>query len=414
MTKDLITDPVGSTESPVGEVAVDQGQSADSGDSSESSGVAQASATPEVQPSDDLSADQSSVVQAPVRRWWRWLFLVVLLLGASGGWWWYQQGVWLTHKKEPAEPVAPVQEPVTVPNPEVERLLAENEQLRAAQTSAQNRIQLLQSQLQQLNSKLQSIHNTDANYAQAQDFNRLLNLATVALQVDGDPEKAFNYLKVLYNGLQTQSSPIFSTLTQAVAHDMAQLEQLPRQDINALYLALDQLLQDLHHLPFYSPVRPSDMAGQPLVLQHEQAPSALPEHVSWWEKALDWLHDKAKRTWYAIEHELASLVKVERLTNMQAATLSVEQVQALRQSMQQHVRLAQEGLLKRQQYIWESNLSQLQQQFAQYVNAQSQQVAPYTEAIAQWRSLSVAQPMPTLNASRTALNQLLDGLRRTH
>ena len=161
------------------------------------------------------------------------------------------------------------------------------------------------------------------------DIESAVRLAQQQAQLTGSIEPLLAALKSADDRVTRASQPRLAPLQRAIAHDTERIKATTTTDTPGLLVKLDELVRQVDELPSANAVVVASAVGA--------GKTALPPAPEWWQRALDVVHQEARK-----------LLRVSRIEQPEAALLSPEQTFFLRENLKLKLLNARLGLLARQ------------------------------------------------------------------
>jgi uroporphyrin-3 C-methyltransferase len=205
------------------------------------------------------------------------------------------------------------------------------------------------------------------------DLRRLLTMANQQLVLMGNVSSAIAVLQSMQVMLESQSSPEFNALTQAVNTDLSRLQEVPLIDLAAISAQLDSVIALTGKAPLLVPdrvfpdiVQPPS-ANKPTGSSQTPSPKAVPEQqdsesssLPWWQQLPGQAQQLISDASRVMRDEVSNLVSIRRANDAQALLLTEDQAQELRANVRSRLLSAQLALLTRQTDIWRAELEELE------------------------------------------------------
>lgn len=252
------------------------------------------------------------------------------------------------------------------------------------------------------------------------DLKRLLTMANQQLVLMGNVSSAIAVLQSMQVMLESQTSPEFSGLSQAVNTDLSRLQEVPLIDLAAISAQLDSVIVLSAKSPLLVPDRvfpevvqmasaqkPSSVNQAPLpeVAPDQQASGS--SNLPWWQQlpgqAQQLLSDASR----VMRDEVSNLVSIRRADDAQALLLTEDQAQELRANVRSRLLSAQLALLTRQNDIWRAELAEVESLLNTRYDVQATDTKAALRMVKALATKSLTVPLPTLADSLSAL-ELLD------
>lgn len=219
----------------------------------------------------------------------------------------------------------------------------------------------------------------------------LSKLANYTLIFQHDSATSVSLLNTADQLLRRTASPKILSVRQVIANAVTQLQSTTELDVGGLYVKLQALAVGIRRLPMQGETLFGDASSRQSVLpQQNNAPSS-----STWQQRLAF---NAKQVW---QH----LVIVQHQASPMAAQLTGQQQSLLNQYSLLLVGQAQTAVLKQNQKIYQSSLTQLSAMLKQYYDAKQITVQKMLSQIERLQTISVSAKMPDLSSVILAIQQ---------
>lgn len=252
------------------------------------------------------------------------------------------------------------------------------------------------------------------------DLKRLLTMANQQLILMGNVSSAIAVLQSMQVMLESQTSPEFSGLTQAVNTDLSRLQEVPLIDLAALSAQLDSVITltgkasllvpdhvspEIVQTPSVDKRSGANQTASPEAAPDQQANE--PSNLPWWQQLSGQTQQLISDASRVLRDEISNLVSIRRANDPQALLLTEDQAQDLRANVRSRLLSAQLALLTRQTDIWRAELAEVET----LLNTRYDTEAIDTKAALRMVKALFAQPLivplPSLADSLSAL-KLLD------
>ncbi len=252
------------------------------------------------------------------------------------------------------------------------------------------------------------------------DLKRLLTMANQQLLLMGNVSSAIAILQSMQVMLESQTSPQFSGLTQAINTDLSRLQEVPLIDLAAISAQLDGVIALTGKAPLLVPDRvfpeivQTPSADKPSGAKQTPLPEVAPDQqvrepsrLPWWQQLPGQAQQLISDASRVMRDEVSNLVSIRRANDAQALLLTEDQAQDLRANVRSRLLSAQLALLTRQTDIWRAELAEVETLLITRYDTE----AIDTKAALRMGKALLAQPLtvplPTLADSLSAL-ELLD------
>lgn len=232
------------------------------------------------------------------------------------------------------------------------------------------------------------------NLYQAADFERSVRVSK---------ENTLKALDLLKKHVALQSDSLWKPVLEAVNRDEQTLKNSADIDLDKLFKATDELAKLVKQAHFMSAE-----TGE-VILHPESEKSVVSEEAkpgAWLDLAINQVERLPSQAYEAIRSDLGGLIRVEKLSDPEVATLPVERLQQLRQETLLQVSIAQEALLKRQQAIWQEATGKIEQLLSTYYNTGLESTQQALALARQLMKTSIQSELPALDNTHQALEQL--------
>ena len=253
----------------------------------------------------------------------------------------------------------------------------------------------------------------------ANDLDRLVTLASQQLRLAGNVNNAVMALETALTTLVRQDRPRFAAVQRAINTDLERLRAVPIVDVPALAARLDTLITLTGRAPLLVPdaaapnVARSSVTAEPTVAAATPDTAVTPDappvdaateaSSSWWSRALgsgvSWLWQGAG----FVARELASVIRVQRVSDANALLMSPEQGSQLRANLRTRLLTAQMALLMRQSSLWRSELAAVESTLVSRYDPQSVDTGAALKLVHDLAAVPVTVQIPDITDSLIAL-----------
>lgn len=252
------------------------------------------------------------------------------------------------------------------------------------------------------------------------DLRRLLTMANQQLVLMGNVSSAISVLQSMQVMLESQASPEFTGLSQAVNTDLSRLQEVPLIDLASISAQLDSVIILTGKAPLLVPdrvfpeiVQPPS-SDKPLGTNQTPTPQVAPDQpgtvtsgVPWWQQLPGQAQQLISNTSRVLRDEISNLVSIRRANDPQALLLTEDQAQELRANVRSRLLSAQLALLTRQTDIWRAELTEVESLLNTRYDAQAIDTKAALRMVKALVAMPLTVPLPTLADSLSAL-ELLD------
>jgi len=211
----------------------------------------------------------------------------------------------------------------------------------------------------------------------------LLRVANERLQLFSDPAAADLALQAADVQIEALNDPLLLSVRQRIATSRQALASVPRIDRIQLSAQFTEMQTLISGLPF---------RGEPT-----SAPAAeLPADAGWWA---------------SLKQTLSSLVTVRRRASDEAAVLSLEDKDYLRQGLWLQLESARLALMRSDAGVYIASLDRVDSTLSQFFEDGSPPVQAMLLKVTAMQQVDIAPPMPDISAPWTQLRQLRDSRR---
>ncbi|MFO7592612.1 MAG: uroporphyrinogen-III C-methyltransferase [Pseudomonadota bacterium] len=213
----------------------------------------------------------------------------------------------------------------------------------------------------------------------------LLRIAEHRLSLEHDRETAIAALRTARNRLEMQDRSVFADVIQQIDDDINAIDAIEAPNRNLLANRIAELLERAERLPLSSRASTTP--------QTDDAPSTT---------AAD---DNQKTFWQKILHDLRGLVTIRRESEVKRPVLAPQPRYFLRQNLQLKLESARLALLNGNTRAWRTTLNEAADWLSRYYDVDNEQVNGTITALEQLSAVELNPPLPTLDATRTLLQQ---------
>ncbi|CAM3922219.1 uroporphyrinogen-III C-methyltransferase [Rheinheimera salexigens] len=251
---------------------------------------------------------------------------------------------------------------------QLEQQLANAEQkltLAQQQTATEQQIQI-----QALRQQVQTRDSAPPRHWLLAETEYLLQLAAKKVWLEYDFTTAISLLKTAQEKLTKLDDPSLVLVRQAITQDMEQLNQLPKTDLTAVHLQLQQARKNTDLLP---------------LKQQETAATIVTKPNAGLKQWRQTLHYYWQQAW-------SNLFTVRSAVPEDYFSLSSEQQLILRSSLSQQLLLAELAALEQNGSVYAASIQQAAEQLQRYFDPASAEVAQLQQQLAQLASVEVNKP----------------------
>jgi len=252
------------------------------------------------------------------------------------------------------------------------------------------------------------------------DLRRLLTMANQQLVLMGNVSSAISVLQSMQVMLESQASPEFSGLSQAVNTDLSRLQEVPLIDLASISAQLDSVIALTGKAPLLVPdrvfpeiVQPPS-ADKPLGANQTPSPQVAPDQsvsvpsvLPWWQQLPGQAQQLISDASRVLRDEISNLVSIRRANDPQALLLTEDQAQELRANVRSRLLSAQLALLTRQTDIWRDELTEVESLLSTRYDDEAIDTKAALRMVKALVAMPLTVPLPTLADSLSAL-ELLD------
>lgn len=318
------------------------------------------------------------------------VLLAIVAILAAGGVWLHQQHQVDVLKASLAQ--------------QVEQQTLRAEQAQAANAAAQLQLHTVQQQIALVSAKEAEAQSQQASLTTMYDaltrtdtqrslaeIEQNLTYASQQLQLSGSVALALTALDSTDRKLQELNKPELISLRQAVTRDMDRLKTLPALDTVGIAARLNSLIDELDQLPLAVDV------------------NRLPEQPKTVPASSNWAGNFGAELWA----DLKTLIQIRRMDKPDAALLTANQTFFLRENMKLRLLDARTSLLTRDQNAFRADLVSVSHYLQQYFDETAKPVQQTKATLDELSRISLAQSVPTLDASLAAVRTARQAAERT-
>lgn len=252
------------------------------------------------------------------------------------------------------------------------------------------------------------------------DLRRLLTMANQQLVLMGNVSSAISVLQSMQVMLESQTSPEFNGLTQAVNTDLSRLQEVPLIDLASISAQLDSVIALTGKAPLLVPDRvfpeiaQSPSADKPKGGDQTPTPTVAPDQpvseptgLPWWQQLPGQAQQLISEASRVLRDEVSNLVSIRRANDPQALLLTEDQAQELRANVRSRLLSAQLALLTRQTDIWRAELGEVETLLSTRYDPEAIDTKAALRMVKGLVAKPLTVPLPTLADSLSAL-ELLD------
>jgi uroporphyrin-3 C-methyltransferase len=262
-------------------------------------------------------------------------------------------------------------------------------QLERLQQDLESRLQLLDSvspRLANVESSLAALQGVSVGARMAwllAEAEYYLQIGNAQLQLAGNPHLATMALQLADERINQIDDPALTAVRQAIADELAALDNMEKPDIEGITLTLASLARVVESLPLRTTA--ADVAG------NDTVPDAP-------EGGFD-------RAWASVKSALAGLVRVSSPDDDRGPMLSPEASYFLRTNLTLQLQAARLALLRGEQAVFQQSLDDANTWIHEYFDMRSTQVASALQTIAEIRGRVVTSARPDISGSLRLLRQ---------
>ncbi|HJV27091.1 MAG TPA: uroporphyrinogen-III C-methyltransferase [Aromatoleum sp.] len=218
-----------------------------------------------------------------------------------------------------------------------------------------------------------------------------VSVAAQQLQLAGNADAALIALQGAESRLAAQDRGQLLPLRRALMHDIDRLKATPQVDVQGIALRLEGLLEAVDSLPLA-------FAGE----LAPNAPAAGSAPAAGDVPALEFVKALARDIW----HELAALVRVERLDQSEPELLAPAQSTFLRENLKIRLLTARLALLARDGRTFAADLAQAEGWISRFFDQRDEKVQKALAALTELKTTQVRVDQPGPTESIAALRML--------
>lgn len=263
----------------------------------------------------------------------------------------------------------------------------------AVQETRVNEVALQRSQLEEL---MQSLSRSrDENLVV--DIEANVRLAQQQAQLTGSLQPLVAAIKGAQLRIERAAQPRLAPVQRALALDLERLSSASVTDTAGLLSRLDELLREVDDLPLKNAVAQA-AATQRLAAaaRPAAAPAGTAETLPAWRVPL-------QRGWQAVQEELRSLVRIQRIDQPEAILISPDQAFFLRENMKLMLLNARLGILARQLDSARADMARASTALNKYFDPASRRTQAAATSLQQFQSHLKAAEAPRLDETLSAL-----------
>jgi uroporphyrin-3 C-methyltransferase len=267
-----------------------------------------------------------------------------------------------------------------------------------------NEVSLQRTQLEELMTSLS--RSRDDNLVI--DLEAGLRLAQQQALLTGSAEPLLAALKSAELRLVRAAQPRLSPVQRAMAKDGERIRSASLTDVPALLVKLDELVRLIDDLPMANQLQGDSPVAAPTAADTAKAAAGKPANaapnVSFWSSLnTQALKDWSARTLQGLRAEAASLLRVSRIDQPEAALLAPEQSYFLRENIKLKLLNARLALLSRQTDAARSDLAGVQTGLQRYFDGSSRKTQAAISALQQVQAQLRSGELPRLTETLAAL-----------
>lgn len=285
----------------------------------------------------------------------------------------------------------------------------------------QQEIHRLQEELAGMQQHLQ-VQNTSAENLLLNDVSRLMQSAENELRFNGNVPNAVSILTVAQRLAAESKNKMLEGLVGAIGADIVALKSNESATVDDMFKQVQQVASLIDAAPLNTPdyasqsqlMLPTAKASEAAAVEAAAETSetmALDADAKWYDRAWSQTKSYASKAYGAIASDLGDLVRVEKLSDPDSGLLSVEQAGILRNNLKMQLSFAQQGLMSRQQGVWQTSLMTVEQALDQYFRADAAETQQAKMLLSELKKASVQPSMPDISHSRRALSETYEQLR---
>lgn len=285
----------------------------------------------------------------------------------------------------------------------------------------QQEIHRLQEELAGMQQHLQ-VQNTSAENLLLNDVSRLMQSAENELRFNGNVPNAVSILTVAQRLAAESKNKMLEGLVGAIGADIVALKSNESATVDDMFKQVQQVASLIDAAPLNTPdyasqsrlMLPTAKASEAAAVETSTETSettALDADAKWYDRAWSQTKSYASKAYGAVASDLGDLVRVEKLSEPDSGLLSVEQAGILRNNLKMQLSFAQQGLMSRQQGVWQTSLMTVEQALDQYFRADAAETQQAKMLLTELKKASVQPSMPDISHSRRALSETYEQLR---
>ena len=267
-----------------------------------------------------------------------------------------------------------------------------------------NEVSLQRTQLEELMTSLS--RSRDDNLVI--DLEAGLRLAQQQALLTGSAEPLLAALKSAELRLVRAAQPRLSPVQRAMAKDGERIRSALLTDVPALLVKLDELVRLIDDLPMANQLPGDSPVAAPTAADTVKAAAGKPANAApnasfWSSLNTQALKDWSARTLQGLRAEAASLLRVSRIDQPEAALLAPEQSYFLRENIKLKLLNARLALLSRQTDAARSDLAGVQTGLQRYFDGSSRKTQAAISALQQVQAQLRSGELPRLTETLAAL-----------
>lgn len=247
----------------------------------------------------------------------------------------------------------------------------------------------------------------------ANDIDRLVTLASQQLRLASNVNNAVMALETALSTLVRADRPRFAAVRRAISTDLDRLRSVPLVDVSALSVRLETLTTLIGRAPLLVPdaavpnvaaigvAGPSAETVQPSA--SATATAAAPNAEAWWDSAWRKTVVWSKAAVVFAAKELASVVSIQRVTDVNALLMSPEQGAQLRANLRTRVLTAQMALLMHQPSVWRAEIASIEASLTARYDPKAVDTLAALRLVRELATVPVAAALPDMSDSIAAL-----------
>ncbi len=217
-----------------------------------------------------------------------------------------------------------------------------------------------------------------------------LNTATMQIQANNNIDAAIAILQTTQKRLTTFNRPELMDIQNAIAKDIATLQQTPRLDMVAMSGKIEAITQIIPTLPTSIDTIANTPPKEPQVPAGNTLTGSA---ASWWSQA-----------WEDFKSGLGSLVEIRHTDGTDPVFLSPEQGYFTRENMKLQLGAARLALMQKQQSIYLNELESVERNTRKYFDQNAPEVQKLLQEIAQLKAVQLNEHPEIVLDSIRALN----------